>query len=154
MHSSLLHIQAAKSSSVPQQSWQSEKSETAASGPDSEARGDESAYQISAAAVASNSPSDSDGAQPPIAHPASAKQDRQGAAQALTASPASTKQDRHVGAASEAAETAEVVAQPMEQHAVATTSDQQPTASTTASMHIEQSGVSRPDVPGTLFKAP
>lgn len=125
----LVSMQAADSKLVPRQSQQSDESETAASGPDSEAHGHESTHQISAD-VASTSPFEHDGAQPSTA--ASAKQDRQGAA------------------ASVAAETAEAAAQLMKEHAVATRSDQEPTASTTASMHIEQPGVSQPDVPGTL----
>ena len=122
---------------VARQSRQSDEGETAASGPDSEAHGHESAQQLSAADVASTSPSEHDGAQPPTASPASAKQERQGAAAS-------------VAAASVAAETAEVVAQPMDEHAVATRPDQQPIASTTASLHINQPAVSQSDVPGIV----
>ena len=125
-------MQATKSKSVPRQSRQSDESETAASGPDSEAHGHGSAYQIAAADVGSTSPSEQIDAQPP------------------TASPASAKQGRQTASASIKVETAEVAAQPMVEHAVATRLDQEPTASTTASLHIEHTGASQHDMPGTL----
>ena len=128
--STLFFMQAAKSKSVSQQFRQSDEFETAASCPDSAAHGHESAHQISAADVASASPSDH--------------------AQLSTASPASAKQDRQGAAAFAAVETAQVAAQPMEERAVATRPDQQRTAFPTANLHIEQPGVSQPDVPGTV----
>ena len=128
MQALALFMQATKSKSAPRQSRQSEGSETPTHGPGSEVHDHEpaGAGHISTADAASTSPSEHVDAQP-----SSAQQARQGAAAPFLA--------------------AESAAQPMEEPVVATTpAHQQPTASTKASVHMEQSGASQPGMAGNL----